>query len=131
MQTIAVKPAPHGTGLLPLLAGVAVAVAGAGAYLVLTAGESPLRGPCALFLLLAAPASAVGAALHGMEPWGRLLASLAGAVAIDMLVAQAMLAFHRWSATGGVAAVTALSSLILLLVLVRRLRGRTARRRTS
>jgi hypothetical protein len=41
-----------------------------------------------------------------------------------------MLAVHRWSVRGGIVAVAAISSLILLLVLVRRLRGRTERRRT-
>jgi hypothetical protein len=44
-----------------------------------------------------------------------------------MLVAQGMLATHRWSARGGVAAMAVISSLILLLVLV--LRRRTAKGR--
>jgi cell shape-determining protein MreC len=55
--------------------------------------------------------------------------SVAGGIAIDLLVAQGMLAVHRWSVRGGIVAVTVISSLVLLLVLVRRQRGRTARRR--
>ncbi|MBC2903324.1 hypothetical protein H4N64_17220 [Streptomyces sp. PSKA01] len=101
----------------------------AGALLALADSDSPLRGPLTLFFLLATPAAAIAAALRGLDPFGRTLASLAGAVVVDMLVAQGMLATHQWSATGGIVAVTALSSLIFLLVLVRRLRGRTERRR--
>ncbi|MGX4688796.1 hypothetical protein [Streptomyces sp. JNUCC 63] len=93
--------------------------------------NSPLRGPFMLFFLLAAPTAAIGAALHGLEPAGRLVVALAGAFAVNLLVAQAMLAAHRWSPWGGVAAVAALSLLIFLLVLVQRLRSRTARRRAS
>ncbi|MGW3648296.1 hypothetical protein [Streptomyces sp. NPDC000878] len=145
MQTIRIKPPlsssgpedgeppPQGLGkdLFPLLAGIAVAVAAVGAGLALTDTASPLRGPFTLFFLLAAPAVAVGAALRGLEPFGRTVTSVAAAVALDLLVAQGMLATHQWSVRGGVVAVTVISSLILLLVLVRRHRGRTARRRTS
>jgi hypothetical protein len=45
-----------------------------------------------------------------------------------MLVAQGMLATHRWSVRGGIVAVTAISALALVLVLVRRSRGRAATR---
>lgn len=145
MQTIRIKPPSSGSGpgdgeppeqglgkdLFPLLAGVAVAVAAVGAVLALTDTASPLRGPFTLFFLLAAPAVAVGAALRGLEPFGRIVTSVAAAVALDLLVAQGMIATHQWSVRGGVVAVTVISSLILLLVLVRRRRGRTARRRTS
>ncbi|WP_222109049.1 hypothetical protein [Streptomyces cupreus] len=121
------RPGPG--DLAPLLAGAATAVGAAGALLALADSDSPLRGPLTLFFLLATPAAAIAAALRGLDPFGRTLASLAGAVVVDMLVAQGMLATHQWSATGGIVAVTALSSLIFLLVLVRRLRGRTERRR--
>ncbi|MDW4906251.1 hypothetical protein RB628_13105 [Streptomyces sp. ADMS] len=145
MQTIRIKPPPSGSGpgnadpaeqgpgkdLFPLLTGVAVAVAAIGAVLALTDTASPLRGPFTLFFLLGAPAVAVGAALRGLEPLGRTVTSVAAALALDLLVAQGMLATHQWSVRGGVAAVTLISSLILLLVLVRRQRGRTARRRNS
>jgi hypothetical protein len=54
---------------------------------------------------------------------------VAGAIAIDLLVAQGMLAVHRWSVDGGIIAVTAISLLGLLLVVLRQRRDRTARRR--
>ncbi|GGY00378.1 hypothetical protein [Streptomyces anandii] len=138
MQTIHIKTAStDGTGrprtgpgrdLSPLLAGAATAAAAAGALLALTGSSSVLRGPLTLFFLLAAPACAVAAALRGLDPFGRALASLAGAVALDMLVAQGMLAVHRWSVRGGILAVAALSLLILLLVTSGRARGRRTRR---
>ncbi|MFF3348719.1 hypothetical protein [Streptomyces sp. NPDC002779] len=121
------RPGPE--DLAPLLAGAATAVGAAGALLALANSDSPLRGPLTLFFLLAAPAAAIAAALRGLDPFGRTLASLAGAVVVNMLVAQGMLALHQWSATGGIVTVTALSSLLFLLVLARRLRGRTERRR--
>ncbi|MFG2956862.1 hypothetical protein ACGF5O_24455 [Streptomyces sp. NPDC048291] len=128
MQTIRLKtsstagerarPGP-GRDLGPLLAGAATAVAGTGALLALIDSGSALRGPLALFFLLAAPAAAIGAALRGLDPPARALTALAGAVALDMLVAQGMLATHHWSWRGGIVAVAAISVLLLLLVLMR------------
>ncbi|MFH8491715.1 hypothetical protein [Streptomyces longisporoflavus] len=143
MQTIRIKAPSSDTGsgsggppirhedALPLLAGTAVTVGAVGLVLALTDIESPLRAPFTLFFLLAAPSAAIAAALRGLEPWGRILASVSGAVAVNLLVAQAMLALHVWSVRGGIAAITVIGSLIHLLVLVRRLRRRTPTRRTS
>ncbi|WP_198547250.1 hypothetical protein [Streptomyces jeddahensis] len=125
------SPQTQGRDLLPLLAGAAVAVGGVGAALALIDVDAPLRGPFTLFFLLAAPAAAIGAALHGLEPAGRVIASAAGAVAVNLLIAEAMIALHVWSVRGGIVAVAALSCLVLLLVAVRRLRRRPARRRAS
>ncbi|MEV7202991.1 hypothetical protein [Streptomyces griseoluteus] len=108
-----------GRDLSALLAGAATGTAACGALLALMDSGSPLRGPCALFFLLAAPALAIAVALRGLDPFGRLIAGLAGAVALDMLVAQVMLTVHRWSVTGGIVAVTVLSLLILLATRVR------------
>ncbi|MFJ1877843.1 hypothetical protein [Streptomyces sp. KS_5] len=124
------QPGP-GRDLTPLLAGAATAVGVIGAVLALVDSDSPLRGPFTLFFLVAAPAGAIAAALRGLEPFGRTVASVAGAVVVNMLVTQGMLAVHRWSVRGGIVAVTAISALILLLVLLRRLSGRTTRRRTD
>ncbi|MBG0856474.1 hypothetical protein I2W78_32625 [Streptomyces spinoverrucosus] len=111
-----------------MLAGAATAVGGIGALLALIESDSPLRGPFTLFFLLAAPAVAIAAALDGLDPLGRAIVALAGAIVVDMLVAQGLLALHLWSVRGGIAVVTVLSALTLLLVLVRRSSGRTARR---
>lgn len=126
MRTMHVKTSPRDVS--PLLAGAATAVAGCGALLALAGSDSPLRGPFTLFFLLAAPATAIAAALRGLETFGRLLAAVAGSVVLNMLVAQGMLAAHHWSVRGGIVVVTAISALGLLLVLSRRPRGRTARR---
>lgn len=135
MQTIGNKPLVRVTDSLPALAGAALAVSGAGAVLALADLASPLRAPFTLFFLIVAPACAVAAALPGLEPFGRLVASAAGAVALNLLVAQVMLATHVWSIRGGVAAIAAISALLFLLALVRtRVRrpgGALARRRTS
>jgi hypothetical protein len=117
--------------LLPLLAGAAVAVGGVGAMLALVDLDSPLRGPFTLFFLVAAPGAAIATALRALEPWGRTVAAVAGSCAVNMIVAQAMLALHIWSVRGGVVAVTVLSALALVLPEARRLRGRLARRWTS
>ncbi|QIJ66449.1 hypothetical protein G7Z13_07070 [Streptomyces sp. JB150] len=111
-----------------MLAGAATAIGGLGALLALTGSGSPLRAPFTLFFLLAAPAAAIAAALTGLEPFGRTVASLAGAVAVDMLVAQLLLATHHWSAGAGLAAVTAFSALVLLSALLRRPARRTPKR---
>ena len=121
------RPGP-GRDLPPLLAGAVTAAAGTGLVLALIDSSSPLRGPLTLLFLLTAPAAAVAAWLRGLDPFGRVLASLAGAVVLDMTVAQAMLALHRWSVHGGIVAVTVVSTLVLLLVPLRRPRARAARR---
>jgi uncharacterized membrane protein len=123
------RPGPE-RDLSPLFAGAATAVGGLGAILALVGSDSALRGPFTLFFLLAAPAAALAAALRGLDPLGRALTALAGSVVVNMLVAQGMLATHHWSWRGGIVAVTAISSLILLLVWVRRRHGRTTTGRT-
>ncbi|MDH6702876.1 hypothetical protein ACIQKE_20855 [Streptomyces griseoviridis] len=103
-----------GRDLPALLAGGATALGTAGAVLALADAHSWMRGPLTLFFLLAAPASALAAVLRGLDPLGRTLTALAGAIVVDMLVAQGMLAVHRWSVTGGIIAVTVISLCILL-----------------
>jgi hypothetical protein len=104
---------------LPLLAGAAAGMAGIGAALVLADISSPLRAPFTLFFLLAAPGCALAAVLRGLDPLSRAVLATGGAVVIDVLVAQVMLALHLWSARGGVAVVAALSVLLFLLSLLR------------
>ncbi|MEU7228357.1 hypothetical protein [Streptomyces chrestomyceticus] len=115
----------------PVLAGAAVAVGGVGAFLALADIASPLRAPCTLFFLVLAPAAAVATALGRLDPLSRAVVAGAAAVAADLLVAQAMLALHLWSARGGVVAVAVLSGIVFLGVSVRRrhsgARGRGSR----
>ncbi|MEV7732823.1 hypothetical protein AB0O75_12090 [Streptomyces sp. NPDC088921] len=127
MQTTRIGTSSKASGrdLTPLLAGAATAVGGFGALLALTGSDSPLRAPLTLFFLLVAPAVGIAAALRGFDPFARALASLAGSVVLNMLVAQGMLATHRWSTRGGVLAMGVISALILLPVLM--LRRRTAK----
>ncbi|MFJ8953528.1 MULTISPECIES: hypothetical protein [unclassified Streptomyces] len=125
MQTIGIKPSSSDG--LQLLAGAGVVAGGAGLVLALSHAGSPLRGPLALFFLLAAPGAAFAAALRGLDPWARALTSAAGAIAVVMLVAQGMLAVHRWSVDGGVIAVAVLSaSAFLVQWIIRQLRGGAA-----
>ncbi|MBZ4017019.1 hypothetical protein [Streptomyces purpurogeneiscleroticus] len=109
----------------PLLAGAAVAVGGVGAVLALFDLDSPLRAPFTLFFLLGAPAAAIAAALGRLDPLSRTVVAGAGALAVDMLVAQTMLSLHVWSARGGVVAVAAISGTLFLLASVVR-RGASA-----
>jgi uncharacterized membrane protein len=105
---------------LPLLAGAAVGVGGVGAVLALADITSPVRAPFTLFFLLVAPGAALAAALSSLDPLSRAVIAAAGAVVVDLLVAQGMLALHLWSIRGGVGVVTVLSAVLFLLPLARR-----------
>ncbi|CAL9398239.1 hypothetical protein [Streptomyces sp. enrichment culture] len=118
-----------GRDLVALLAGAATAAAGAGALLALGDPGSPLRGPLALFFLLAAPATAIAVVLPGTDPLGRVIAALGGAIVLDLLVVQGLLALRQWSVRGGIVTVAAISLLLLLTVPLRRLREHGARGR--
>lgn len=114
-----------------LLAGMAVGIGIMGAVLALADIGSPLRAPFTLFFLLMAPAAALAVALGRMDPLGRAVAAGAGALAIDLLVAQTMLALHLWSLRGGVVAVAALSGVLLAVGAVRRRTGRATGNRAG
>ncbi|UGY90566.1 hypothetical protein [Streptomyces gobiensis] len=101
------------------MAGAAVGVAGAGAVLALADLNSPLRAPLTLFFLLVAPGAAIAAALPGVDPLSRAVVALLGSVTVNLLVAQVLIATQNWSVRGGVAAIAVLSSLSLLVPLLR------------
>ncbi|MEU1376976.1 hypothetical protein ABZ442_25470 [Streptomyces triculaminicus] len=124
------RRAPAGDSL-PVVAGAAAAIAGVGAVLALADIGSPLRAPFTLFFLIVAPACAVAAALRGLDPLSRAVVAAGAAVAVDLLIAQVMLALHAWTVRGGVAAVAAVSLLVFLLAHAWRHRGRAARSRAS
>ncbi|BDM68309.1 hypothetical protein HEK616_17960 [Streptomyces nigrescens] len=123
--------APPGGVARSLALGAAVAAGAMGAVLALTGLDSPLRAPFTLFFLLMAPAGALAVALGRMDPLGRAVVAGAGALAVDLLVAQVMLALHLWSVRGGVFAVAAFSGVLLLGCALRRRTGRTRARRTG
>lgn len=116
---------------LPVVAGAATAIAGVGAVLALMDIGSPLRAPFTLFFLVVAPACAMAAALRGLDPLSRSVVAAGGAVTVDLLIAQTMLALHAWTVRGGVATVAVVSLLLFLLAHVWRHRGRTTRSRAS
>jgi hypothetical protein len=134
MQTITDKRSARAE-LVPVATGAAVGIAAIGAALALADIDSPLRAPCTLFFLVAVPAAALGGTLRGLDAAGRTVLGVAGALALDLLVAQTMLALHIWSMRGGVAAVGLLSLLILAPALLVRARRRdpaeAPRRRTE
>lgn len=130
MQTISDnRPADRSVvgELLPAIAGAAVGIGGVGAVLAFADLDSPLRAPFTLFFLIVAPASAIGSLLRGLDPLSRPVLAAAGAVALDLLVAEIMLALHVWSARCGVLTVGGLS--LLILVPSQALRARRLRRR--
>ncbi|MES4906990.1 MULTISPECIES: hypothetical protein [unclassified Streptomyces] len=115
MQTNSDK-SPAGLRFRPALMGVAVAIGGVGAALTLADIDSPPRAPLTLFFLVIAPASALGGALRGLDGPARAALAGIGALALDLLVAQAMLASHVWSVRGGVLTVGAVSLALFLSV---------------
>jgi hypothetical protein len=90
-----------------------------GAALALADVDSPLRAPFTLFFLFAAPAAALAGALPRLDALTRTVVAVIGAGALNLLVAQAMLATHVWSVRGGVLAVGMLSAAPLLTTLAR------------
>ncbi|MCW2874844.1 hypothetical protein [Actinacidiphila oryziradicis] len=115
---------------LLLRAGAAAGVCGAGAVLALADIASPVRAPFTFFFLLMAPATALAAVLLNLDPLSRAVVATGAAVAMDLLVAQGMLALHMWSVRGGVGVVAAVSAVLFLLPLAGRAYGRSGRRRT-
>ncbi|NUK00153.1 hypothetical protein HRW18_27760 [Streptomyces lunaelactis] len=122
MQTIRGKPEAVWTDLLPVLAGIAVAISGVGLALALADVRSPLRAPFILFFLFAGPAGGLTAALPGLEPAARASAAATGALVIDVLAAQTASSLHVLTVGGAVIAVVAITALLFLLSLGRRIR---------
>lgn len=91
----------------------AIVAGTAGAALALAGVQSPVRAPLVLIFLAVVPALAVAALLPGFDPLARLVVAGAAAVGIDVAVAEGMLASGTWSPRLGVAAVAAISALIV------------------
>jgi hypothetical protein len=100
---------------LPWLTWAAVGIGAVGVALALTDMGSPVRAPFTFFFLLVAPGAALARVLGRLDPLSRAVVAVAGSVAVDLLVAQAMLMLHLWSIRGGVLTVAALSAALFLL----------------
>ncbi|WP_340562750.1 hypothetical protein [Streptomyces sp. GSL17-111] len=109
--TPAALPGPPGRRLraLPAELPVGLSVAATGAVLVLFDVGAPLRAPLTFFFLLAAPGAALALALRVLDPLSRAAVALTGSIAVNLLVAQGLLALDGWSARGGVTAIAMLS----------------------
>ncbi|MGW3623975.1 hypothetical protein [Streptomyces sp. NPDC000880] len=123
MRTTRNKPSAVRTDLLPALAGVASAISAAGVALALTGAQSPLRAPFILFFLFAGPAGGLAAVLHRLDPAVRAATAATGAVATDLLIAQSLSSPRVLTANGGITAVAAITALLFLWALGRRIRN--------
>jgi len=82
-----------------------IAAATAGVVLALADVDTPLRGPLVLLALAGAPAAVVAAWLQSLDMLARIVVACAVAVALDALVAEAMLALGTWSPGMGLVAI--------------------------
>jgi hypothetical protein len=94
------------------LRGAVLAAGSTGALLALAGINSSIRGPAVLLFLVAAPALAVAGLLRGLDPVARIVVAVAAAVAVNVLVAQAMLAVGAWSPRAGLVAIAVISAVI-------------------
>jgi hypothetical protein len=94
------------------LRGAALIIGGAGAILALTGVSTSIRGPAVLVFLVTAPALAVAALLSRVDPVARGIVAVTAAIAINVLVAEAMLAAAAWSPRAGLVAIAIISALI-------------------
>ncbi|MFF0064477.1 hypothetical protein ACFYRC_23580 [Streptomyces sp. NPDC005279] len=122
MRTIRDKPTTVRTDLPPVLAGVAVAISGVGVALALADVRSPLRAPFILFFVFAGPACGIAAVLSRPAPAARAVTAAAGALVIDLLVAQTRSSLHTLTVGGGIIAVAAITALLFLWALGRQMR---------
>jgi CHASE2 domain-containing sensor protein len=90
-----------------------ILVAGsAGALLALAGINSAARGPLVLIFLLAAPGLAVASLLRRLDPGARTVVAVTAAIAVNVLVAETMLAAGAWSPLAGLLAIAAISAVM-------------------
>jgi hypothetical protein len=97
------------------LRGAALIIGGAGAILALAGVSTSIRGPAVLVFLVTAPALAVAGLLSRVDPVARGIVAVTAAIAINVLVAEAMLAANTWSPRTGLVAIAIISALIGLI----------------
>ena len=105
------------------LRGAVLTAGGAGTILALTGVSTSIRGPLVLLFLVAAPAMAVAGLLPSLDRPARGIVAVTAAIAVNVLVAEAMLAAGAWSPRAGLLAI-AIISLLIGLVGLRARRGR-------
>jgi uncharacterized membrane protein len=94
------------------LRGGIIMAGSAGALLALAGINSVARGPLVLLFLLAAPGLAVASLLRRLDPGARIVLAVTAAIAINVLVAETMLATGAWSPSAGLLAIAAISAVI-------------------
>ena len=94
------------------LRGGIVVAGSAGVLLALAGVNSPARGPLVLLFLLAAPGLAVASLLRRLDPWARSAVAVTAAMAVNVLVAETMLAAGAWSPSAGLLTIAAISAVI-------------------
>lgn len=94
------------------LRGAILTAGGVGALLALAGVSTSIRGPLVLLFLVAAPAMAVAGLLPSLDLPARAIVAVTAAIAINVLVAEAMLAAGAWSPRAGLLAIAIISFLI-------------------
>jgi hypothetical protein len=105
------------------LGALAYAVLGAGlcgAGLALAEVTSPLRSPLVLLFLVTAPLLGVFGLLRGLDLFGRIFATGAAMVVINVCVPETMLAAGVWSPRGSLVAIIVISAVLWLAQLLGR-----------
>lgn len=97
------------------LVSVAATAAGVAGIALADGPSGPLDRAVVLAFLLAAPAIAIASLLPNANGAVALIVGMAGAVAVNALVAQSMLSANAWSLRGGEAAVGLIAALLWLV----------------
>lgn len=107
-----------------VLIGVVGALCAAGAVLALADVQTPARLILTPVFLLLAPGVAIAGLLRDRDPLSALTVGLAASLAVNVLLAEAMLLFDAWSPRAGVATVAVVSAFLVILRQLHRPRTR-------
>ncbi|GAA4636018.1 hypothetical protein GCM10023196_084030 [Actinoallomurus vinaceus] len=99
-------------------------IAGLTATALLLPDASPVAGPMASALAFVTPAFCTALLLTGLDPAARAILSGTAAIALNVAVAEVMLAGSIWSPRGGLMAVAAGCIPLFALAVVRRRNNR-------
>jgi hypothetical protein len=94
---------------------VLAAACAAGALIALLDIDTPLRLVLTPLFLLVVPGAAVVGLLCDRDPLAALTVGAAASLVVNVLLAEAMLAFHAWSPRAGVATVAVLAGFLYVL----------------